>query len=265
MGDGIVDTLDSIAGVASLRPQKSQGHNSDVGGHPDDSHIVVCGSDGPGHMSAVSTLILRVSVIGEGVDSVNIVHPSVAVVVESVVGNFFRVDPHVVSEVGVRIVYPRIDNTDDDLRATKGFCPGSRGRNVGPRGAPCLTQVSQPPEVVESWVVGEEFALIGLDPIVRLHVFHLVQGLQRGHRFFHTVLRVDGHLFHPVGQILLESQSNIGLFGKFGNISSAETTPTNSRCGAHLNQNGILGESSVRWNRRGDFNTLTGQSGRLHP
>ena len=67
-------------------------------------------SDGASAVSAVAVAVHRISVVGESVVAVHVVDHAVAVIVDTVAGDFAFVDPHIVFEVGVIVVDAGVDD-----------------------------------------------------------------------------------------------------------------------------------------------------------
>ena len=105
--------------------------------------------------------------VGEGIQAVDIVNDSIAVIINAVSGDLPRVGPKVGNQVLVGGEESRVDHRDDDIRGGAQGVPGIHGMDVGPGGASRLPHVPQMPliSVDESRVVGGER---GGDVIVRL-------------------------------------------------------------------------------------------------
>jgi hypothetical protein len=73
-----------------------------------------------------------VIVIVEEIPAMQIVDETIAIVVESIVGDFPRVCPCIGSEVWVRQVNSRVDDRDDLSRITGGDAPSVGGSDVSP-------------------------------------------------------------------------------------------------------------------------------------
>ena len=72
----------------------------------------------PGHMRTVRIVVHRIRIAVKGIDTVNIVNITVAVIINTVSSNFTWVNPRVICKVFMIVVNTRIDNADDHIAIT---------------------------------------------------------------------------------------------------------------------------------------------------
>ena len=72
--------------------------------------VIAHPGDGAGAMGAMGMHVHRVSVAVEGVEAMYVVEHTVLVIVHTVAGNFPRIGPNVVAQVGMIVVYSGIDH-----------------------------------------------------------------------------------------------------------------------------------------------------------
>ena len=59
--------------------------------------------------------IIRVAIIVGGINPMDIVHPTVVVIVDGVVGNLVHIHPHLVSQIDMGVSHTSINDRHDDL------------------------------------------------------------------------------------------------------------------------------------------------------
>ena len=115
--------------------------------------IVADGSDRPGDVRAVAMVVVGIAVTVDEVVPVDIVDVPVAVIVDPVAGDLSGIDPHIGSEVRMRIVDARINNGDHHVGGSGRQVPRFRGVDVGVGEPACLAGVIQPPQGREPAVI----------------------------------------------------------------------------------------------------------------
>src|SRR5207237_2152985 len=151
--DDVVDRLDGAFGRAEAAlAHELQGHDLDPPVDARDAFVVVAlGPDDAGAVRAVAVLVHRVARLADGAEAVVVVYDAelfVEIHVE-VVGPV----PHVVQEVGVRVVDAAVEDGDDDLIAAVRLRPRGEGADVGLRLAVALPRVDEAPLLGEQGVV----------------------------------------------------------------------------------------------------------------
>ena len=96
-------------------------------------------------MRTVSLVVHGVAIVVDEVVSVNIVDESVAIVVQSVAGDFAGIGPDVGGQIVVRVVDARVDHAHNDIAAAGRNAPGGAGVDVGVGGPAGLARVFQSP------------------------------------------------------------------------------------------------------------------------
>ena len=137
VGDGVVDRLrDHVRiGVRARRPEDTHRDQLGMPRHSDDSLAVVAdrGHD-PRHRRAMALRVGRVPVSVDEVAPVNVVDAPVVVVVDTGLAAGLRaILPHVVDEIRVRVVDPRIEESDPCRRVVD---DGPCGRCLDPHEPP---------------------------------------------------------------------------------------------------------------------------------
>ena len=74
-------------------------------------------------MRPVPALVTNIAIVIERVDSVDVVHITVVVVIDVVAGNLTGVRPDICREVGMVVVDTGIDCGHDDAGITRGLVP----------------------------------------------------------------------------------------------------------------------------------------------
>ena len=156
VGDRVIQRQYRIVRVATaLRVEKLQRHDLGIPVDAGDADAVVAdGGDGSRHVRSVIVVVERITVVVGEVVSVDIVDEAIAVVVDSVVGNFIRIDPHVCREIDVTIIDSRVDHRHDGLAAADRRIPGFRRIDVGVDRAVGLPLIVQTPLFVKTRIVG---------------------------------------------------------------------------------------------------------------
>src|SRR5207302_7437620 len=76
--------------------QKVARHDLHLPGHSHHADTVVAqGADGAADVRAVAVIVHGIAVVGNGVDAVNIIHETVAIIINPIAGDFARIDPHI--------------------------------------------------------------------------------------------------------------------------------------------------------------------------
>ena len=130
--------------------------------------VVAPSGDCARHVRAVGIAIHRVAVAVGEVVAVDVVDVAVAIVVDSVAGDFTRVGPDVLHQVRMRVVDAGIDNADDNIAAGLDV-PGLGGVDIRIGSAARLARVAEAPELAEVGVVGNRGS--DRERIIRLDVF----------------------------------------------------------------------------------------------
>ena len=129
---------------------RAHGHELDgpVEARDSDSVLRSCADDSRDEravVEAICSLIEGIGVVAPGiiggVDSVNVVHLAVAVVVDAVAGNLARIPPHVRGEILVTVVDPGVDHRHDDVGASGGDLPGCRSAHFCQRPLACPQRI----------------------------------------------------------------------------------------------------------------------------
>ena len=150
LAQGIVDALDRVGCGAAATANEFQGHEFDIPGHASNSGFIVAHrADGPGHVGAVPVVVHGVAGVGYGIDAEHVVDKAVFVVVDSVVGNFAGVGPHVGGEIGMVVVDAGVDYTDDNGGGAGAEAPGFGGVDVCVYGSTGLPGIVEAPQLVE--------------------------------------------------------------------------------------------------------------------
>lgn len=114
-------------------------------------------------MGAVTVPVLGRSVLVDGVETVNVVDDSVAVVVDPVAGNLPGVCPEVVDQIGVLQVDAGVQNGHHGPSSGHAL-PGLSDADIGPHGSSGLTLIVKGPlariQVVGSLLFGEGVDLV---------------------------------------------------------------------------------------------------------
>ena len=153
---GVVHGREQIGRRAGARVAEAlQGHDLYIPGNARDSDIVVSRrADGACDVCAVAVNIHGVCVTVGEVPAVDVVHIAVAVVVDTVAGNFAGIHPDVVGEVGMGVVNTRVDDSDDDAARARRDFPCFRCVDVCVWLPTKLSCVVQAPELRKVRVVG---------------------------------------------------------------------------------------------------------------
>ena len=104
------------------------GHDLCIGCNTDDADpVVTLRRDNTRHVCAVAVIVLGVTVMIKSaaydVSTVDVVHKTVVVVVDAVVGNLARVNPHVPCKVLVVVIDTRVNHSNNDVAVTPGRVP----------------------------------------------------------------------------------------------------------------------------------------------
>ena len=75
-----------------------------------------------------------------------VIDKPIAVIVDGVIGNLTRVDPHVCAQILVGVAYARIDDANHHLGRAAGDCPSIDHVNVYSSEASRLSCVAQTPK-----------------------------------------------------------------------------------------------------------------------
>ena len=95
--------------------QKFARHDLHLPGHSHHPDAVVAQrADSAADVRAVAVIVHGIAAVGDGVDAVNIIHKTVAIIINPVAGNFARIHPHVVRQVLVRIAHAGVNDRHDD-------------------------------------------------------------------------------------------------------------------------------------------------------
>ena len=90
--------------------------------------------------------IIRVAVVVGGINPMDIIHPTVVVIVDGVVGNLVLIHPHLIGQIEVGVPDTRINNRHDDLLVAGRDVPRLVGIDVGVVHAAVLPVVEQAPQ-----------------------------------------------------------------------------------------------------------------------
>ncbi len=105
-------------GARAARAQELDRHDARAPAHSRHAHAVVAdGGDGARHVRAVTMVVLGIVVVVAEVVAVDVVHVTVAVVVDAVAGDLPRVGPYVGGEVGMGVIHAGVDHSHDDIGA----------------------------------------------------------------------------------------------------------------------------------------------------
>jgi len=105
-------------------------------------------------VGAVIIFVHRIAILVVEIVAVNIIHITIAVVVNAVAGDFARVSPDVIGQVGVGIIHAGVNDGDNDFAAAGIKIPGFGGTNIGSRSASRLPGIMQAPEFAEARIIG---------------------------------------------------------------------------------------------------------------
>ena len=98
-----------------------QDHNFTVVSNTNTALLIVFSGDDTCNMCAVTVIVHGIFVITNTVPTINVIDIAVAVIVSAVIRNLGRVHPNIITEVNVVIIYARINNCNNYIRATAGI------------------------------------------------------------------------------------------------------------------------------------------------
>ena len=111
-----------------------------------------------------------VAVVVEKIVAVHVVDEPVAVVVDSIAGNFPGIGPDIGRQIAVGIVDARVDDPHDDIRATGRDFPSLGGIDVGVGRSAGLARIVHPIESPHLRIVRGGLQLLGDVQLVAGHV-----------------------------------------------------------------------------------------------
>jgi hypothetical protein len=115
------------------------------------------------------------------IDSINIIHKAVPVIINTITRCFSRILPQISHKIRVVVVNTRIDDCDNDAGRSCGDIPSCRGIDIHIRDSPVLAGVVKPPEICELRIIGNvviNMTLeIGRDRLYLRESFHLLKHL----------------------------------------------------------------------------------------
>src|SRR5207302_1527397 len=114
--DGIMQRLGCETGGTPTGIYDSRAFAARVIHAPDGvgNETIARGADGAADVRAVAVIVHWIAAVGNGVDAVNIIHETVAIIINPIAGDFARIDPHIAGEVFVRITHAGVNDRHDD-------------------------------------------------------------------------------------------------------------------------------------------------------
>ena len=98
--------------------EELEGHQLGIPVDSDDTAAVVAlAGNRAGDVRAVTMNVHRIAIVVGEVVAVDIVHVAVTIVVDAVAGDFARIGPDVLHQIGMRVVDPRVDDANEDIGA----------------------------------------------------------------------------------------------------------------------------------------------------
>ena len=97
-------------------------------------------------MGAVAVVVHGIAGVVYGIDTMHVVHVTVAVVIGAVAGNFTRIHPHVAGQILVRVAHSGVDHRHDDVGRAVLRIPCILRVNVRAGRAAVNAGVVQPPK-----------------------------------------------------------------------------------------------------------------------
>ena len=104
------------------------------------------GTNGAGTMRPVPIVIHRIAGARNGIDSVDVIHEAIQVIVNPIARNFSGVYPHIGRKVLVGVSNTCVDDANDNAGISGSHVPCSGSINIRIRSTPGLSRIVQPPE-----------------------------------------------------------------------------------------------------------------------
>ena len=165
---GIVEGGQHTAGVAGpaivLESKCHQRHSWGDASYAD--AIVGNRTDRAGDVRAVAIAVERQVVVVDKVPAMDVVNEPVAVIINTVAGDFAGIGPDVPRQVGMVDVDARVDHRHNHFAAPRCQLPGFKSSDIDACRAVILPSVVEGPLVGEEWIVdgGRTEGDVGLDP-----------------------------------------------------------------------------------------------------
>ena len=187
-GLGNVRLVEIAAGLASF-----DGHDLGAVSNAHHADVVVYTGNDTGHVGTVTVIVhgitdkgILVAVVGDSVKAVIVVNVVISIIVDSIVGDFFLVNPDIILQILVVIVHAGINHCHNDALAVVG--------GEGFIAFPDLvdTMMAQMPLLMGVFIAAHGFSdrftvrhtFHGIGKIVFRHQ-HVVNGTDSGHNLFH--------------------------------------------------------------------------------